>query len=283
MIILPKGRSHSAAHWVRHKPEECHIYWFSWNILRFEGCIDLFYGSSFILSKAAAVPERASNFSHPSSLNLPDWKKKGCVLEILKRSEKQKNSKNGWMRKFIPKPRCDLHLTKAAFFKFLLISRSFPVPCKKSRNTLTFQRKLFWARIGWANMVNMLLLNPQFKALPQLLSWSTACSKDWEEGTRPVLQSRFHFIITKPAGIPARSQNHPTELPEKGVVGSGRGFQTFEMDERKPTAISTVGDTIVIINTICNMDIWVFDEGRMELETTSSSLEWVEWGGNIPQ
>lgn len=55
------------------------------------------------------------------------------------------------------------------------------------------------------------------------------------------------------------------------------------MDERKPTAISTVGDTIVIINTICNMDIWVFDEGRMELETTSSSLEWVEWGGNIPQ
>lgn len=48
------------------------------------------------------------------------------------------------------------------------------------------------------------------------------------------------------------------------------------MDERKPTAISTVGDTIVIINTICNMDIWVFDEGRMELETTSSSLQWVE-------
>lgn len=48
-------------------------------------------------------------------------------------------------------------------------------------------------------------------------------------------------------------------------------------------AISTVGDTIVIINTICNMDISVFDEGRMELETTSSSLEWVERGGNIPQ
>lgn len=55
------------------------------------------------------------------------------------------------------------------------------------------------------------------------------------------------------------------------------------MDERKPMAISTVGDTIVIINTICNMDISVFDEGRMELETTSSSLEWVERGGNIPQ
>jgi len=55
------------------------------------------------------------------------------------------------------------------------------------------------------------------------------------------------------------------------------------MDERKPTAISTVGDTIVIINTICNMDILVFEEGNMELQTTSSSLEWVEWGGNIPQ
>lgn len=55
------------------------------------------------------------------------------------------------------------------------------------------------------------------------------------------------------------------------------------MDERKPVAISTVGDTIVIINTICDTDSLVFDEGRMELETTSSSLEWVEWGGNIPQ
>lgn len=86
-----------------------------------------------------------------------------------------------------------------------------------------------------------------------------------------------------PAGIPDTSQNHPTELPEKGVVGARRGFQTFEMDERKPMAISTVGDTIVIINTICDMDILVFDEGSMELETTSSSPEWVERGGNIPQ
>lgn len=86
-----------------------------------------------------------------------------------------------------------------------------------------------------------------------------------------------------PAGIPAISQNRPTELPEKGVVSARRGFQTFEMDERKPMAISTVGDTIVIINTICDMDILVSDEGSMELETTSSSLGWVERGGNIPQ
>lgn len=86
-----------------------------------------------------------------------------------------------------------------------------------------------------------------------------------------------------PAAISDISQICPTELPEKGVVGARRRFQTFEMDERKPTAISTVGDTIVIINTICNMDISVFDEGSMELETTSSSLEWVERGGNISQ
>lgn len=72
-------------------------------------------------------------------------------------------------------------------------------------------------------------------------------------------------------------------LTEKGVVGARRWFQTFVMDERKPTAISTVGDTIFIMNTICNMDILVFEEGNMELQTTSSSLEWVEQGGNIPQ
>lgn len=66
-----------------------------------------------------------------------------------------------------------------------------------------------------------------------------------------------------PAGIPDISQNCPTELPEKGVVTARRRFQTFEMDERKPMAISTVGNTIVIINTICDMDISVFDEGSM--------------------
>lgn len=36
--------------------------------------LTFFYGSGFILSKPAAVPERASNFSHPSSLTLTDWK-----------------------------------------------------------------------------------------------------------------------------------------------------------------------------------------------------------------
>lgn len=98
-----------------------------------------------------------------------------------------------------------------------------------------------------------------------------------------MLQLRFCFIINTPAAIPDISQKHPAGPPEKGVVGARRGFQTFEMDERKPVAISTAGDTIVIINTICDTDSLVFDEGRMELQTTSSSLEWVEWGGNIPQ
>lgn len=57
------------------------------------------------------------------------WKKKGCVLEGLKRSEKQKNSKNGWKWKFVPKSRCDLHLNKAEFWKFLFIFRGFPIAC----------------------------------------------------------------------------------------------------------------------------------------------------------
>jgi len=85
-----------------------------------------------------------------------------------------------------------------------------------------------------------------------------------------------------PAGVPDVSQNCFTELPENGLVGARTGFQTVGMGERKPMAISTVRDTIVIINTICNMEFSVFDEGSMELETTSSSLEWVEQGGNTP-
>lgn len=52
--------------------------------------------------------------------------------------------------------------------------------------------------------------------------------------------------------------------------------------KRSPWPLALL-ETIVIINTICNMDSLVFDEGSMEWETTSSSLEWVEQGGNIPQ
>lgn len=63
------------------------------------------------------------------------------------------------------------------------------------------------------------------------------------------------------AGIPDMSQNRPSELSEKGVVAARRRFRTFEMDERKSVAISTAGVTTVVINTICNTDILVFDEG----------------------
>lgn len=55
----------------------------SWNILWLVGHIGLLYHRSFILSKPAVVPERASNFPHPSNLIFTHWKKERmCFGEI---------------------------------------------------------------------------------------------------------------------------------------------------------------------------------------------------------
>lgn len=91
-------------------------------------------------------------------LTFTHWKKKGCVLERLKRSEKQKNSKNGWKWSFVPKWRCE----RDCIFRVSIYFQGFPVASKKPRNKIICQRKLSRAHIGW--VVSRLLLNPQLKA-----------------------------------------------------------------------------------------------------------------------